>query len=85
MAALLDLRHLGREGVIAAYLHEGREPALVDCGPATCVPALEAALAGLGLALTDVRHLLLTHIHPDHAGAAGELVRRNPGLQVHVH
>ncbi|MCC6223432.1 MAG: MBL fold metallo-hydrolase [Thermoleophilia bacterium] len=85
MATLVDLRHLGREGVIAAYLHEGREPALVDCGPAVCVPALEAGLTGLGLALADVRHLLLTHIHPDHAGAAGELVRRYPGLSVHVH
>lgn len=85
MAALLDLRHLGSEGVIASYLLEGPEPALVDCGPAVCVPALEAGLAELGLALADVRHLLLTHIHPDHAGAAGELVRAHPGLEVHVH
>ena len=37
-----------------------------------------------GLALTDVRHLLLSHIHLDHAGAAGTLVREHPGLQVHV-
>jgi glyoxylase-like metal-dependent hydrolase (beta-lactamase superfamily II) len=48
------------------------------------VPELKARLAERGLALTDVRHLLLSHIHLDHAGAAGVLVREHPGLQVHV-
>jgi glyoxylase-like metal-dependent hydrolase (beta-lactamase superfamily II) len=56
----------------------------VDCGPATCVAALRRGLAARGLALTDVRHLLLTHIHLDHAGGAGVHVREHPGLQVHV-
>lgn len=85
MPALIDLLHLGSAHVIASYLLEGDEPALVDCGPAVCVPALDAALAERGMQLADVRHLLLTHIHPDHAGAAGALVARHPGLQVHVH
>ena len=85
MAALIDLLHLGRPHVIAAYLLGGAEPALVDCGPAVCADALEAGLAEQGVRLTDVRHLLLTHIHPDHAGAAGALVLRHPGLHVHVH
>jgi glyoxylase-like metal-dependent hydrolase (beta-lactamase superfamily II) len=48
------------------------------------VEALEGALARRGLALRDVRHLVLTHIHLDHAGAAGVLARRNPALRVHV-
>ena len=82
--ALIDLLHLGRPRVIASYLLEGDEPALVDCGPTTCVGALRAALVELGLELTDVRHLVLTHIHLDHAGAAGTLVREHPGLRVHV-
>lgn len=82
---LLDLEHLGNPGVIASYLLDGDEPALVDCGPATCLGTLERRLAEHGLRLTDVRHLLLTHIHPDHAGAAGALVERHPGLLVHVH
>lgn len=82
---LIDLLHLGNEHVIASYLLDGDEPALVDCGPAVCAAALEAGLGERGLRLTDVRHLLLTHIHPDHAGAAGALVARHPGLQVHVH
>jgi glyoxylase-like metal-dependent hydrolase (beta-lactamase superfamily II) len=83
-SVLIDLEHLARSRVIASYLLAGDEPALVDCGPTTCLGALEAGLAGEGLAVEDLRHLLLTHIHLDHAGAAGALVRRNPELRVHV-
>ena len=81
---LLDLENLGRERVIGSYLLAGDEPALVDCGPASCLDALRAGLAGQGLEVGELRHLLLTHIHLDHAGAAGSLVRENPGLLVHV-
>jgi len=81
----LDLRYLGHERVIGSYLLETEDgTALQDCGPTTCVPELKARLAERGLELTDVRHLLLSHIHLDHAGAAGVLVREHPGLQVHV-
>jgi glyoxylase-like metal-dependent hydrolase (beta-lactamase superfamily II) len=74
---LVDVRHLGRERVIGAYLVDG---CLVDPGPAS---SLDGLLAGLG----DERpeRLLLTHIHLDHAGAAGSLVRRWPDLDVWVH
>jgi glyoxylase-like metal-dependent hydrolase (beta-lactamase superfamily II) len=81
---LIDLEHLGRERVIASYLLPGDEPALVDCGPASCLPALRAGLAAGELEVADLRHLVLTHIHLDHAGAAGLLVRENPALLVHV-
>jgi glyoxylase-like metal-dependent hydrolase (beta-lactamase superfamily II) len=84
MADLIDLLHVGRPRVIATYLLAGDEPALVDCGPSSCLGALEEALRGRGLEIEDLRHLVLTHIHLDHAGAAGTLVRRNPSLQVHV-
>jgi len=81
----LDLHHLGRQRVIGAYLRETEDGlALQDCGPTTCVPALKARLAERGLELRDVRHLLLSHIHLDHAGAAGVLVREHSELQVHV-
>ena len=81
----LDLHHLGHERVIGSYLLETDDGlALQDCGPTTCVPELKARLAERGLELGDVRHLLLSHIHVDHAGAAGVLVREHPGLQVHV-
>jgi glyoxylase-like metal-dependent hydrolase (beta-lactamase superfamily II) len=82
---LLDLRHLGRERVIGSYLLETTDgPALFDCGPTTCVPELKARLAEQGLELHEVRHLLLSHIHLDHAGATGVLAREHPELQVHV-
>ena len=83
--APIDLRFGGRERVIGVYLLEtGDGPALFDCGPSTCVERLREGLRGRGLALTDLRHLLLSHIHLDHAGAAGVLVREHPGLRVHV-
>src|SRR5207247_9766825 len=81
----MDLHHQGLERVIGVYLLETEDGlALNDCGPSTCIPTLKGRLAERGLALTDLRHLLLSHIHLDHAGATGSLVREHPGLQVHV-
>jgi glyoxylase-like metal-dependent hydrolase (beta-lactamase superfamily II) len=81
----IDLLHQGAERIIGSYLLDTPEgPALFDCGPSTCVETLKAGLQERALELTDVRHLLLSHIHLDHAGAAGVLVREHPGLQVHV-
>jgi glyoxylase-like metal-dependent hydrolase (beta-lactamase superfamily II) len=84
-AGPLDLHHQDSERVIGVYLLETEDgPALFDCGPSSCLEALKQRLDEQGLALADVRHLLLSHIHLDHAGAAGVLVREHPGLQVHV-
>ena len=82
---MIDDLHLGRPHVIATYLLPGDEPAVVDPGPASTLDNLAAGLATQGLALSDLRTLLLTHIHLDHAGATGELVRRYPHLRVYVH
>jgi glyoxylase-like metal-dependent hydrolase (beta-lactamase superfamily II) len=84
MAEQLDLLHLGHAKVLGAWLIEGDEPALVDPGPASCLEQLRAGLARHGLEVRDLRHVLLTHIHLDHAGATGTLVRENPTLRVHV-
>jgi len=82
---VIDLHHMGNEKTIAAYVLDTDDgPALFDCGPATCLDALKRGLDDNGLELTDIRHLLLSHIHLDHAGAAGTLVREHPSLQVHV-
>ncbi|HKH30294.1 MAG TPA: MBL fold metallo-hydrolase [Gaiellaceae bacterium] len=81
----LDLLHLGHERVIGCYLLDTEDgPALFDCGPASCFETLATRLAEHGLAVSDLGHLLLSHIHLDHAGATGVLVREHPGLQVHV-
>jgi glyoxylase-like metal-dependent hydrolase (beta-lactamase superfamily II) len=82
---LLDLRHLGSERAIGVYLLETPDgPALFDCGPATTLETLREELAARGVAVGDLRHLLLSHIHFDHAGAAGHLAAENPALTVHV-
>ena len=81
----IDLWHQGAARVIGSYLLDTEDgPALFDCGPSTAVERLKEGLRERGVALTDIRHLLLSHIHLDHAGAAGVLVREHPGLQVHV-
>ena len=83
--APIDLLHLGFAEKVGCYLVETDDGlALFDCGPATSLPALRAGLAARGLELGNLRHLLLSHIHLDHAGAAGTLVREHPALIVHV-
>jgi glyoxylase-like metal-dependent hydrolase (beta-lactamase superfamily II) len=82
---LLDLNFGGRAHAVGVYLVDTSDgPALFDCGPSSTLPALEAGLAEQGLELTDIRHLLLSHIHLDHAGAAGALARKHPKLTIWV-
>ena len=82
---LLDLHFGGRERAIGVYRVDTDDGlGLFDCGPSSTLPTLEAGLAREGLALTDLRHLLLSHIHLDHAGAAGSIARRCPDLTVWV-
>ncbi len=81
----IDLVHMGLERIIGVYVVETDDGlALFDCGPSSTVDALKTGLARRGLELQDIRHLLLSHVHFDHAGAAGTLVREHPRLQVHV-
>jgi glyoxylase-like metal-dependent hydrolase (beta-lactamase superfamily II) len=83
--APLDLHYFGTPRVIGAYLVETNEGlAVFDCGPTSGLTALRDRLAERGVSLADVRHLLLSHIHLDHAGGVGVLVRDYPHLQVHV-
>jgi glyoxylase-like metal-dependent hydrolase (beta-lactamase superfamily II) len=74
MAKVIDVMHLGRDRVIGAWELDG---VVIDPGPASTVETL--------LAEVEPRALLLTHIHLDHAGASGVLVRRFPNLKVYVH
>lgn len=81
----IDVLHRGIEHGVACYVVETDDGlALHDCGPASTLPTLRSALAARGLSLADIRHLLLSHIHFDHAGAAGAIVQENPAIQVHV-
>jgi glyoxylase-like metal-dependent hydrolase (beta-lactamase superfamily II) len=81
-----DLQFQGRPRIIAtAVVHASGGVALVDPGPSTTLPALRAGLAAAGISMSDVTALLITHIHLDHSGATGTLVREHPGLRVFVH
>lgn len=82
---IIDLEHEGVPGAIGAALILGPEPVLVDPGPASTLARLEGAMAGLGISPGDLRHVFLTHVHLDHAGATGALAARHPRLTVHVH
>jgi glyoxylase-like metal-dependent hydrolase (beta-lactamase superfamily II) len=80
----LDLKFQGHDEAIAAYLVIGPEgPVLVETGPASTVKALQARLAEHGYTPADIRHVLVTHIHLDHAGAAGWWAQQ--GATVYVH
>ena len=81
----IDLFHQGAARTVGAYLLDTSGGlSLFDCGPASCLPALKAGLAERGHELGDIKRLLLSHIHLDHAGAAGVLVREQPELEVWV-
>ncbi len=82
----VDLEFLGIPEIIATAIIQGPGGvALIDPGPSTTLGTLRAALARKGIGLADVREVLLTHIHLDHAGVTGTLVRDNPAIQVFVH
>jgi glyoxylase-like metal-dependent hydrolase (beta-lactamase superfamily II) len=80
----LDLHFLGHPQTIASFLVLGPGgPLLVESGPGSTLGALQAGLQQFGLAPEDVHDVLLTHIHLDHAGAAGWLAQH--GAIIHVH
>jgi len=82
----IDLNWTGRPQSIAALLVEsGGARAVIDPGPASTLPSLRSALKTRGLDFESLDFLLLTHIHLDHAGATGTLLRENPRLRVFLH
>ncbi len=86
MTQSIDLNFQGVAHAIATAVLEGPDGvALVDPGPTSCLGSLNAGLAAMGIGLDDVRHVLLTHIHLDYAGASGTLAALNPAITVWVH
>jgi glyoxylase-like metal-dependent hydrolase (beta-lactamase superfamily II) len=75
----------GYEGFIGAYVCRGEKTAIVDPGPAVAIPNLLRALEEMALAPAEVDYLVLTHIHQDHAGGAGAVLREMPNARVIVH
>ncbi|MGP8077744.1 MAG: MBL fold metallo-hydrolase [Thermoplasmata archaeon] len=83
---LLDLDFRDTEGLVAAYLlPEAEGWTLIETGPATCRDALLAAVDRAGVGRSEVRHVLVTHIHLDHAGGMGALANALPRAEFYAH
>jgi len=82
---LLDTYAFGFPGVVGAYLIKGSKPTLVDCGYASSYENVLAGLAEVGVMPTDVKYVVPTHVHMDHAGATGRLLKEMPNAQVIAH
>jgi glyoxylase-like metal-dependent hydrolase (beta-lactamase superfamily II) len=85
-AAVVDVEYQKRPSVIAAtVLYTAQGVAILDPGPSASLTTLLDKLARAGIQPADIRSVLLTHIHLDHAGSTGTLVRKNPKIRVVVH
>lgn len=83
---VLDTNWLRRPRSIAAVLLESDgHRAIIDPGPASSLPTIRELLDVRGIGISDLNAILLTHIHLDHAGATGALIKENPNLEVYVH
>lgn len=83
---MIDLLHNGAQQVIAAAVLETRDGCvLVDPGPESTLLTLDHELIAGGTSLDDVHAILLTHIHLDHAGATGRILRAAPHARIYVH
>ena len=83
----IDVGYLGVRGAGAAFAvsqgDSARAVALVECGPAVCLPTLESGLRAAGADPAAIPHVLVTHVHLDHAGAAGHFAARGAHVWVH--
>src|SRR5437764_10869100 len=75
----------GRLRVTSAYLIHGSEPALIETGPSTSSEAVIAGLREVGMGPDDLAHVVVTHIHLDHAGGVGRVANHFPRATVWVH
>ena len=81
----IDTRMAGYEGITAGYLIRGERPCLVETGTAPSAPVVRDALAALGIGPGDLATVVVTHIHLDHAGGAGDIAAMFPAAQIVVH
>lgn len=80
----IDTHTGGLTRVTAGYLVPGPRPTLIECGPARSIEHTIAGLGAIGLAPDDLAHLVVSHVHLDHAGGAGDLARAFPTATVVV-
>jgi glyoxylase-like metal-dependent hydrolase (beta-lactamase superfamily II) len=81
----IDTRMAGYPGITAGYLIRSDRPCLVETGTAPSAPVVAGALDALGVGPADLATVVVTHIHLDHAGGAGDIAARYPAAEVVVH
>jgi glyoxylase-like metal-dependent hydrolase (beta-lactamase superfamily II) len=81
----IDTRMAGYSGITAGYLIRGSRPCLVETGTAPSAPIVRDALASLGVGPADLASVVVTHIHLDHAGGAGDIAALYPAAEIVVH
>ena len=81
----IDTKMAGYEGITAGYLIRGERPCLVETGTAPSAPVVRDALAALGIGPGDLATVVVTHIHLDHAGGAGDIAAMFPAARIVVH
>jgi glyoxylase-like metal-dependent hydrolase (beta-lactamase superfamily II) len=82
---LLDTMALGQAGTVGVFLIKGPKVTLVDCGYATSYQTVFDGMKEVGVAPSDVRYVIPTHVHLDHAGATGRLLKKMPNAEVITH
>jgi glyoxylase-like metal-dependent hydrolase (beta-lactamase superfamily II) len=81
----LDPRRLASAGVSGVYVLQSDGLTLVETATSLVLPHMLKALESLGFGFSDIQRAVVTHVHLDHAGAAGWLVRQAPHIKVYVH
>ncbi|MFB3889581.1 MAG: MBL fold metallo-hydrolase [Candidatus Bathyarchaeia archaeon] len=82
---LIDLQTGGFRNLIASYVLKGEKTILVETGPTSSIPNLLTGLREIGVKAEDVAYVAITHVHIDHGGGAGTLLRSLPNAKVLVH
>ncbi|ASN07242.1 MBL fold metallo-hydrolase [Virgibacillus necropolis] len=82
---LIDGFDLGKPERTGTYVIDEEELTLVETGPSPSIKYVKEGLDSLGFSLTDVKYIIVTHIHLDHAGGAGLLIKDCPNAKVVVH
>jgi glyoxylase-like metal-dependent hydrolase (beta-lactamase superfamily II) len=82
---LVDVETGGIENFIASYVLKGKYAAIIETGPTSSVPNLLAGLKQLSVSLDEIAYVAVTHIHLDHGGGVGTLLKSLPNAKVIVH
>jgi len=81
----VDTLALGQPGTVAVYVVKGEKVAIIDCGFMSSYESILSGLSELSVATDDVRYIIPTHVHLDHAGGASSLLQRMRNSQLLVH